>query len=209
MDLVVLTCECMCVCVSLFDQSSISNRPCATLEERHSLHITADTPIAVMVRIWAGFLSRLFSDEQHSTRCLVWSVGSQGLLPVDYRDLKLEYGAHEIFVGIHLHLSTDQAQGETIEDKFELVRKRLEAHIDQDGLAVVAFGTFVEVHWWKCRAQRRRYDFEASGGSLTRIFKADLAFDNEKMHFKHYLSLVKGCWDSSTDICPLELKRTE
>ena len=84
--------------------------------------------------------------------------------------------------------------------------------MDRDCLVVIAFGTFAEVHWWKCRPQcqlqRSRINFDASGGSLTRLFKADLAVDNDKVEFKHYLSFVKRCWETGVDIYPLELKST-
>ena len=136
-------------------------------------------------------------------------MGSPGLLPVDYRDFNFVVGTIGIFVGMFLHSNTGQPHGETIEDKLGLVQKRLEAYLSRDSLVIVALGTIVEVHWWKRRDPFEKYDFEAKGGSLTRLFKANLAVDDEKMYVKQYLSLVKTCCDRDVDIRPWELKRTE
>ena len=204
MDVVVFT----YVCASSVDQLSTSTDPRPTVKEQHALHITTDTSMSVMVQVWSGFLLRLF-DVTAYRGALYSQVGNQGLLPVDYRDFQLELWKHWVFVSLFLPLSSVQPHGETIEDKFRLVRKRLEAYVYHDTLVVVTFGTLVEVHWWKCRPHCQRTDFEASGGSLTRRFKADLAVDNEKMGLKDYLSLVKTYWDRGVDIPPLESERTD
>ena len=161
----------------------------------------------VMVQVWSGFLLHLFDDTTDrplsSSSCL--GVGNQGILPADYRDLRLRFRDYEIFVGMFLPLSSAHPHGETIEDKLGLVRKRLEANVVQDTLVVVTFGTFVEVHWWNCRPQARGTNSEASGDNQTRLFKVNLAIDDEKAHLKHYLSTVRHCWETGGDIRPQEL----
>ena len=152
-----------------------------------------------MLHVWTGFLMHFFdksADRRYSYPLSYSDVGEQGLLPVGYRDFEVECWGHRVFVSLFLQLSSAQPHGETIEDKFGLVRKRLEVYVNEDCLVVVTFGTFVEVHWWEPQIRPVHFmkDFEASGGSLTRIFKVDLTVDNEKMSFKQYLSLVKDSW---------------
>ena len=141
-------------------------------------------------------------------------LDDQGVLPVNYRDFLLRDRRNWVYVSMFLHSSSAQPHGETVEDKVGLVRVRLENQIDvqRDCLVMVTFGTSIEVHWWKCRPQRSQClfpSFKPTGGSLTRLFKTDLAVDNEKTYFRHYLSRVKGCWENGGDICSLELKSTE